>query len=132
MSNQPYKPIFYPSNYYYGSNVIIIAWSGNQVEDYTTHSFIELHQDADHAIILNRMSVSYIIHAIIAAVLLWKVHIQKYLSSNSTDVETRCMYKSVKNTKAMRSYTEALSLHTVHHQYIGKITQVVCMLFNIK
>ena len=32
---QPYKPIFYPSKYYDGPNVIILIWSGNQVEDQT-------------------------------------------------------------------------------------------------
>ena len=29
--SQPHKPIFYPSNYYYGSNCIILTCSGNQV-----------------------------------------------------------------------------------------------------
>ena len=36
----PHKPIFYPYTYYYGLNDIILTWSGNKVEDYTTHSFI--------------------------------------------------------------------------------------------
>ena len=31
----PHKPIFYPSNYYDGSNVIRLTWSGNQVEYHT-------------------------------------------------------------------------------------------------
>ena len=50
--SHPHKPIFYPSNYYYGSNVIILKWSGIQIEDYTTQNCLELHQDADHAKIL--------------------------------------------------------------------------------
>ena len=37
----PHKPIFYPFNYYDGSNVIRLTWSGNQCEDYTTHNFLE-------------------------------------------------------------------------------------------
>ena len=35
MDSHPHKPIFYPYNYYYGSNVIRLTWSWNQVEDYT-------------------------------------------------------------------------------------------------
>ena len=31
--SNPHKSIFYPSTYYDGSNVIILKWSGNQVED---------------------------------------------------------------------------------------------------
>ena len=30
LSINPHKPIFYPSNYYYGSNFIRFTWSGNQ------------------------------------------------------------------------------------------------------
>ena len=67
MSSQPYKPIFYPSNYYYGSNIVRIICNGNQVEDYTTHNCLEFHQDADHAIIINiRLSVSGILHTLLA------------------------------------------------------------------
>ena len=36
----PNKPIFYPSNYYYGSNVIRLTWSVTQVEYYATQNFI--------------------------------------------------------------------------------------------
>ena len=36
LASHPHKPIFYPSNYYDGSNIIRLTWSGNQVEDYTT------------------------------------------------------------------------------------------------
>ena len=32
MDSHPLKPILYPSNSYYGSNVIRLTWSGNQVE----------------------------------------------------------------------------------------------------
>ena len=39
MASHPHKPIFYPSNYDYGSNVIRLAWSGNQLEDYTKEDF---------------------------------------------------------------------------------------------
>ena len=66
MDISPHKPIFYPSNYYYGSNVIRLTWSGNQVEYYTTQNFLERHQDLDHAISLNiRQSVSGILHTLI-------------------------------------------------------------------
>ena len=33
MASHPYKPIFYPYNYHDVSNIIILASSGNQVED---------------------------------------------------------------------------------------------------
>ena len=38
MASHPHKPIFYPYNYYDGSNVIILTWSGNQIEDFTTQN----------------------------------------------------------------------------------------------
>ena len=61
-----HKPIFYPYNYYDGSNFIRIIWSGNQVEDYTTQNCLECHQYADHAIIVKiRQSVSCIIHTLL-------------------------------------------------------------------
>ena len=66
MDSHPHKPIFYPSNYYYGSNDIRLTWSGNQVEYYTTQSVLEFHQDADHARILNRrQSFSVILHTLL-------------------------------------------------------------------
>ena len=43
LASHPHKLIFYPSNYYDGSNVIILTWSGNQVEDYTTYNCLEFH-----------------------------------------------------------------------------------------
>ena len=61
-----HKPIFYPSNSYYGPNVIRLTCSGNQVEEYTTHNCLECYQYADHAIIINRRrSVSGILHTLI-------------------------------------------------------------------
>ena len=38
LASHPCKPIFYPHNYYDGSNVIRLTWNGNQVEDYTTQN----------------------------------------------------------------------------------------------
>ena len=39
-TSKPHKPIFCPYNYNGGSNFIILAWSGNQVEEYTTQNCI--------------------------------------------------------------------------------------------
>ena len=38
MASHSHKPIFYPSRYYDGSNVIGFTWSGNQVEDHRTQN----------------------------------------------------------------------------------------------
>ena len=38
LASNPHKPIFYSFNYYYGSNVIRLIWSENQVKDYTTQN----------------------------------------------------------------------------------------------
>ena len=38
LASHPNKPTLYPSNFYDGSNVIRLTWSGNQVEDQTTHN----------------------------------------------------------------------------------------------
>ena len=66
-SSNPHKRIFYFSYYYDGSNAISIVWSGNQVEDYTTHNFLDSHQDVHHDRIINiRWSVSGIIHTLLA------------------------------------------------------------------
>ena len=87
-----HKPIFYPSNSYYVSNVIRLTWSGNQVEDHTTQNCLECHQDADHAIILNRRrSVSGIIHNLLGVAVCCKVQIQPAIASDSTDGEIICM-----------------------------------------
>ena len=76
----PHKPMFYPSNYYDGSNFIRLLWSGNQVEYHTTQNFLECHKYADRAIILNRRSsVSGIIHTLIGVDVCWKLHIQPYI-----------------------------------------------------
>ena len=49
LASHLHKPIFYPSNYYVGSNVIRLTWSGTQVEEYSTQNCLECYQDADHA-----------------------------------------------------------------------------------
>ena len=54
MASHPHRPIFYPSNYYDGSNFIRLTWSGNQVEYHTSQNCLECHQYVDHAIILKR------------------------------------------------------------------------------
>ena len=86
LSRRPHKHILYPSNYYDVSNGIILTWSGNQVEDHTTKNYLEFHQDADHARILNRRrSGSGIIHTLIGVSVCWKVHIQPAIAYESTD-----------------------------------------------
>ena len=66
LNSHPHKPIFCPSNYYGESNVISIIWSGNKVEDYTTHKCLEFHQDVDCTRIINRRwSVSGIINTLL-------------------------------------------------------------------
>ena len=85
LASQPHKPIFYPSNSYNVSNGIRLTWSGNQVEDHTTHNVLECNQDADHARILNRRRlVSGIIHTLIGVAVCWKVHIHPAIVSEST------------------------------------------------
>ena len=86
LGSHPHKPILYPSNYYDGSNFIILKWSGNTVEAYTTQNFLKFHQDEYHAIILNRRrSVSGNIHNILGVSIYWKVQIKPYVASESTD-----------------------------------------------
>ena len=53
-----------------------------------------------------------IIHTLLGVAVCWKVYIQLAIASDSTDGETRCMYKAVKKTKVIRRYMEALALHT--------------------
>ena len=104
---QPHKPIFYPSNSYDGSNVIMITWSGNQVEDHTTQNGLECHQDANHARITNRRrSVLGIIHTILGVDVCSKLQIQPAIASEFTEGEIRCMYKDVKKNKVIRGYME--------------------------
>ena len=88
MASHSHKPTLYPSNYYYGSNFIRLTGSGNKVEDYTTQNCLELHQYADHDIILNKIqSVLGIIHTMICVYVLRKLQIQPYIASESTDGE---------------------------------------------
>ena len=92
LANHLHKPIFYPSNYYDVSNVIRLTWNGNQVEDYIIQNCLECHQDAYHAIIINRRrSVSGIIHTLLCAAIYWKLQIQPAIASDSTDGEIRCI-----------------------------------------
>ena len=105
LASHPHKPIFYPSRSYDGSNFIRLTCSGNQVEDHTTQTILECHQDADHARIINRRrSVSGIIHTLLGVSVYWKVQIQPAIASDSTDGEIRCMYKALKQTKVIRRY----------------------------
>ena len=77
LASHPRKPIFYPSNYYDGSHIIRLTWSGNQVGDHTTQNCLKYHQDVDHARIINiRRSVSGIIHTIIGVAVCCKVQIR--------------------------------------------------------
>ena len=91
LSSQPHIPIFYPSNYYDESNVIRLTCSGNQFEDNTTQNYLEFHQDADHAIILNiRWSVLVITHTLLGIAVFWKVHIQPSIASYLSISGVRC------------------------------------------
>ena len=84
---RPHNHIFCLFNSYDGSNVIRLAWSGNQAEYYTVHTFIETFKDADHARIITRIwSVLGINKNILGFALFWKIHIQPAVSSDSTDV----------------------------------------------
>ena len=66
MASHPHKPKFYRSNSYDGSNVIRLTWSGNQVEEYTTQNYLDCHQDAGHARIINRRrQFSGILHTLL-------------------------------------------------------------------
>ena len=101
----PHKPISYPYYSYGGSNVIRLTWSRNQVEYYKTQIFLERHQDADNSIIINlRRSVSCILHTLLGVSVLWKVHVQPSISSEYTNKEIICMYKTVKKTNAISRY----------------------------
>ena len=53
-----------------------------------------------------------IIHTVLGVAVCCKVQIQPDIASDSTDGEIRCMYKSVKKTKVIQGYMEALELHT--------------------
>ena len=113
LASHPHKPIFYPSNYYDGSNFIRLTWSVNQVEYHKTQNCLECHQYAYHARIFNiRRSVLGSIHTLLGVAFYWKVQIQPAIASDSTDGEIICMYKAVKKTKVIQRYMEALALYT--------------------
>ena len=114
LASNPHKPIFYLSNYYYGSNIISLTCSENQVEDHTTQNCLECHQDVHHARIINiRLSVLGIINNLIGVAFCWKLHIQPAIASDSTTGEIRSMLKSVEKNKVIRRYMKALEIHTV-------------------
>ena len=76
LASNPYTPIFYHSNYYDWSNVIRLTWSGNHFEDYTTNIWLEFHNYAYRAIIINRrLSVSGIIYNLLVVAVFCKVNI---------------------------------------------------------
>ena len=75
----------YTSNYYDGSNDIILTWSGNKVEDYTTQNCLQCHQDSYHSRIINIIqSVSGILHTLLGVDVFYKVQIQPCIASDST------------------------------------------------
>ena len=133
MDSHPHKLIFYLSNYYDGSNVIRLTWSGNQMEEYTTQNCLEFHQDADHARTINRIqSVSGIIHTLLGVAVCWKLQIRPSMAYDSTGGEIICMCKAVKKAKAIRRYMESPALHTGETTKIGKTTQVMYLLLKLK
>ena len=83
------------------------------MEDYTTHNFLECHQDVDHTILSNiRRSFSVIYHTLLVVSVFWRLQIQLDVASDSTNGKSRCMCKVVKKTKDIRRYMEALALQT--------------------
>ena len=113
MASHPHKPIFYPSNFYDGSNTTRLTWIGNQFENHTTQHYLECHQYADHVRVINRRhSVLGIIHNLLGVAVWCKVQIQPAIASDSTDWEIRCMYKAVRKNKVIRRYMRDLSLYT--------------------
>ena len=83
-------------------NIIRLTWKRAKVEDYTTHNFLELHKNVDHARILNRiLYVSGIIHTILGVAVLWSVKIHIYVTSYSTNGKIHCMCKYLKKTEAI-------------------------------
>ena len=119
LANHQHKPIFYPYYSYYGSNIISLIWSGNQVKDQTTQNCLEYHKYTDHVRVLNRrLSFSGIMHTMFGVSVCWKVHIYPDIVSDSIYGEIICMQKSVKKNKVIWRYLETLALHngapTVH------------------
>ena len=74
LANHPHKPIFYTFCSYDVSNAIILTWSGNKFEHYTTQHWLECYQYADHDRIINIiLSVSGIINTLLGVAVFWKV-----------------------------------------------------------
>ena len=44
LSNHPHKPIFYPYSSYGGYYLTRLTWSGDKLEDYTTHNCLGYNQ----------------------------------------------------------------------------------------
>ena len=66
LASHPHKEIFYFSNSYDDSNIIIFTCSGGKVEEYRIQNCLEFHQDADCAIIINIIRpISGIIHTLL-------------------------------------------------------------------
>ena len=100
LASHPHKHIFYLSNFYDGSNVIRLTRGGNKVEDHTSYSFLECHQDEYHTRILNRRwSVMGMIHTLFGVSVCLKLQIQPGIAYDSTDREIRCMCKYVKKNR---------------------------------
>ena len=94
------------------------------MEDYTTHIFLEYHQYAFHARIINRRrSVSGILHTLLGVAVCLKLLIQPAVAYASTDGGIRCMNKALKKTKATRIYMKDLSLHTCTIETIAFLKQ---------
>ena len=63
----------------------------------------------DHAQILNRRRyVSVIMKTLLGIIVLWKLQMNPYVTSDSTNGKKCYMYKYVKNTKAIWRYMEDL------------------------
>ena len=133
MYSCPHKPIFYTSNYYDGSNVTRLIWSGNQVEDCTTQNCLEFHQDVYHDIILN---IRHFFRALIILFLeFWSSgkYIFNHLQHLSPLMEKldSCTRLSRKLSQSGAKWKHQHST-LVRQQYIGNTILVVFMLFNIK
>ena len=86
LDSHSHKPIFYPSNYYYGSNSTRLTWSGNKSEEYRNHNCLEFHQYADHDIIISRRrSVSGIITTLLGVAICWKLQIKPAIAYSTHD-----------------------------------------------
>ena len=129
----PHKPIFYPYTSYDGPNVLRLTWSRGQVEYCTTQIFLECHQDAYHDRTLNRRR-SFLVLFILCLVLL---SAGKYRFNqlypltpmmDKLDTFTRMSRKLRLSGDIRKPWHSTL----VHQYYIGKITQVLFLLLNLK